>query len=77
MGRETKHKHGDETMSNVTRTHSRAFVVTRDELVSRFEGLKAKAQGLEIVGETERARQVARDAIRAYETALHFIASGS
>ena len=56
-------------------TPSRAAILTLDDLQSRFEMLKAKAESFVITGELDRARVVARQALRARNTAEHFAKS--
>ena len=56
-------------------TPSRAAILTLDELQSQFERLKAKAESFAITGELDRARAVARQALRAQDTAEHFAKS--
>jgi phage I-like protein len=56
-------------------TPSRAAILTLDELQSQFERLKAKAESFAITGELDRARAVARQALRARDTAEHFAKS--
>jgi phage I-like protein len=67
---ETRHN-GGKTMT----TPSRAAILTLDELQSQFERLKAKAESFAITGELDRARAVARQALRARDTAEHFAKS--
>jgi hypothetical protein len=59
-----------ETMT--MKTPSRAAILTLDELQSQFEKLKAKAESFAITGDLDRARAVARQALRARDAAEHF-----
>jgi hypothetical protein len=53
-------------------TPSRAAILTLDKLQSQFEMLKAKAESFVITGELDRARAVARQALRARAAAENF-----
>ena len=73
MGDNTTTPQHHNTPENKTMTTpSRAAILTLDELRSQFEMLKAKAESLVITGEISRARAVARQALRARDTAEHF-----
>lgn len=70
-------KHDDQPTNKGTTmtTPTRAAILTLDELQSRFEMLKAKAENFILIGELDRARAVARQALRARDTAEHFAKS--